>query len=83
MEDGGNEAISGTRVERDARNLESLCSHTLNWKVHAKLPWAFKSYATKGKKNIFNILGSKGKSLENFTFDFDVPKSILLSKDET
>lgn len=35
------------------------------------------------KKNIFNILGSKGKSLENFTFDFDVPKSILLSKDET
>lgn len=37
----------------------------------------------KEKKNIFNILGSKGKSLENFTFDFDVPKSILLSKDET
>ena len=36
----------------------------------------------KKKIYIFTILGSKEKSLENFTFDLDVPKSIPLGEDE-
>ena len=36
----------------------------------------------KKSNHIFTILGSKGKPLENFTFDFNVPKSISLGKDE-
>ena len=34
------------------------------------------------KNHIFTILGSKGKPLENFTFDLDVPISIPLREDE-
>ena len=34
------------------------------------------------KTHIFTILGSKGKPLENFTFDLDVPKLILLGEHE-
>ena len=36
----------------------------------------------KQKKHIFNILGLKGKTLENFIFDLDVLKSIPLGEDE-
>ena len=36
----------------------------------------------KKKKHIFMNLGSKGKVLKNFTFDLDVPKSILLDENE-
>ena len=36
----------------------------------------------KEKKHIFVNLGSKGKVLKNFTFDLDVPKSIILGEDE-
>ena len=36
----------------------------------------------KKSNHIFTILGSRGKPLENFTFDFNVPKSISLGKDE-
>ena len=36
----------------------------------------------KKKKHNFTILESRGKSLENFTFDLDIPKSILLGEDE-
>ena len=38
--------------------------------------------AKKKKKHIFNILGSRRKTLENFTFDLDVLKSIPLGEDE-
>ena len=34
------------------------------------------------KKHIFMNLGTKGKVLKNFTFDLDVPKSILLDENE-
>ena len=34
------------------------------------------------KNKLFSILGSKEKSLENFTFDFNIPKSILLGEGE-
>ena len=34
------------------------------------------------KSHIFTNLGSKGKVLENFTFDLDVPKSIPLDENE-
>ena len=51
--------------------------------MHAKLPQASRSYAIEEKKKSnFNILGSRGKSLEKFTFDLDVPKSIMLGGDE-
>ena len=34
------------------------------------------------KNSIFNILRSRLKTLEDFTFDLDIPKSIPLDKDE-
>ena len=36
----------------------------------------------KKKKHILPNLGSKGKVLENFTFDLDVPKSIPLDENK-
>ena len=36
----------------------------------------------RSKNHIFTILGSKGKPLENFTFDLDIPKTIPLSENE-
>ena len=36
----------------------------------------------KSKNHIFIVLGLRGKPLENFTFDLDVLKSILLGEDE-
>ena len=36
----------------------------------------------KQKNKIFSILGSKEKSLENFTCDLDVPRLIMLYEDE-
>ena len=38
--------------------------------------------AKEKQQHNFTILESRGKSLENFTFDLDVPKSILLGEDE-
>ena len=37
----------------------------------------------KARNNVFNILGSRLKGWENFTFDLDIPKLIPLSEDET
>lgn len=34
------------------------------------------------KNKIFNILGTREKSLESFSFDLDIPKSISLGEDE-
>lgn len=41
-----------------------------------------RQWRQKKKKHIFNILGSREKTLKNFTLDLDVPKLIALDEDK-
>ena len=60
-----------------------LNSPTLDHIGACKTILSLQILSKKKKKNIFfTILGSREKPLENFTFDLDVPKSILLGEDE-